>query len=151
MTKADASKYPHASDMQDEPDIVPLRCIQTEETAMKELSELYGAQASAAPQPAARESVPPSGQKPSRPRSRRSDTRKDDNRKGERRRSSGKSKVASLEKGPKQAPKRQVPGEQTKGPRREGRKQSLPAATPGRERDIKLDSSLAHAQRDLLN
>lgn len=60
--------------LQDEPEIVPLRCIQTEETAMKELSELYGAQGSETTQPqtAAPDAPSVSGAKKSRPRSRQS-------------------------------------------------------------------------------
>lgn len=134
-----------ALEMQDEPEIVPLRCIQTEETAMKELSALYGAQASAAPQPVAVESVPPSGNKTSRARSRRSDSRKDDNRKGDRRRSSGKSKSEGREKQPSQAQRAQAAVKQSRdGPRRGPRKETSTTFL-GQERGPKPANSSAVA------
>jgi hypothetical protein len=52
--------------MQEEQEVIPLRCIQTEESAMKELSALFGAEAP--PGPTAHPVVPPGPTAP-KPRS----------------------------------------------------------------------------------
>ena len=131
--------------MQDEPEIVPLRCIQTEETAMKELSELYGAQASAASQSTAAEPIPPPGNKKSRPRSRKSDSRKDDHRRDGGGSARRRTKAADGGQESNQAQPNQGSGRQSREKPRHRRRKESPRNPPvsGQERKLQAEHSSA--------